>query len=200
MNQNTKNTEIQLAKDECCIIFDFGCYFPYKNVDVLKFDFSLGMKEFEDFKLNHRYSNKGYHTISKMYGKKTSKIGYPYIMKLTEQEPILLRVRVGTQDEYVTLIFALRTQMSAEKPICELALHYDFDKREFELISGTRNEDGSWVDCYWRNHAVENMRDFDTVLNAPRKADESVLIYDDFIIPLPLTREDYEAKLLLENL
>lgn len=22
-------TEVQLAEDECCIIFDFGCFFPY---------------------------------------------------------------------------------------------------------------------------------------------------------------------------
>lgn len=34
--------EIQLADDECCLVFDFGCYFPYSNTEDLIFDFSLG--------------------------------------------------------------------------------------------------------------------------------------------------------------
>ena len=35
--------EIQLADDECCIVFDFGCYFPYSNFEVLNFNFTLGV-------------------------------------------------------------------------------------------------------------------------------------------------------------
>lgn len=33
------NNEIKLKEDECCIVFDFGCYFPYEDADHLFFDF-----------------------------------------------------------------------------------------------------------------------------------------------------------------
>lgn len=29
------NNEIKLKEDECCIVFDFGCYFPYEDADHL---------------------------------------------------------------------------------------------------------------------------------------------------------------------
>lgn len=25
------NNEIKLKEDECCIVFDFGCYYPYED-------------------------------------------------------------------------------------------------------------------------------------------------------------------------
>ena len=37
MHGDLLKNEIQLAKDECCVIFDFGCYFPYKNTEDLTF-------------------------------------------------------------------------------------------------------------------------------------------------------------------
>lgn len=82
--ENLIKDEIQLAEDECCIVFDFGCYFPYSNPEVLVFDFSLGMETIKDYKLNKRYSNKCYQTISRKYGRKVSKVGYPYVMKINE--------------------------------------------------------------------------------------------------------------------
>ena len=117
MNIELIKNEIQLADDECCIVFDFGCYFPYANSEVLTFDFALGMEEFNDYKINHRYPNKQHQTISKKYGRKVSKLGYPYIMKLSEQHPMLLCLKVGIKEQYITMIFPLQTNMTKDKPI-----------------------------------------------------------------------------------
>lgn len=79
--------------------------FPYSNSNGLTFDFSLGMEEFKDYKINNRYSNKYYQTISRKYRRKVSKIGYPYVMKLNEQAPMLLTLKIGIEDKYITLVF-----------------------------------------------------------------------------------------------
>mgnify|MGYP000760879060 CR=1 FL=1 len=35
------NNEIKLKEDECCIVFDFGCYFPYEDADHLSLILNL---------------------------------------------------------------------------------------------------------------------------------------------------------------
>lgn len=74
--------ENELNQNKGCIIFDFGCYFPYSNVQDLIFDFHLGLESFSDKKMNHRYPNKSYQTISRKYGRKVSKLGYPYFFDI----------------------------------------------------------------------------------------------------------------------
>ena len=59
------NNEIKLKEDECCIVFDFGCYFPYEDADHLFFDFEFDGQIFNDKVINHRYPNKSYQTITK---------------------------------------------------------------------------------------------------------------------------------------
>lgn len=194
MNKELIEKELQLADDEGCIVFDFGCYFPYSNFEVLTFDFSLGMEKFDDYKINHRYPNKGYQTISKKYGRKVSKIGYPYVMKLNEQHPMLLSLKVGIKEDYITLTFPLKNKLTKDKPICGLTLHYNFDKNEFRFISYEKATNGGWWQHNWYSHKVEDDRmcDKDILLNAPhRVSDESyMLIYDDVIEPFPLSLSD----------
>lgn len=181
--------EIQLAGDECCIVFDFACYFPYINPEILTFDFSLGMEEFDDYKLNHRYPNHSYQTISKKYGRKISRLGYPYVMKLNEQGTMLLSVKVGLKGEYITMIFPIKTNMTKDKPVCGLSFRYNFDKSDFHFLSHEKCEDGGWYPYYWHNHEIEDSRKsgIDVTLNAPHIVDENsrVLIYDDIIEPCP---------------
>jgi hypothetical protein len=187
------NSEIELAEDEGCIIFDFGCYFPYSNPDILTFDFSLGMEKFDDYKINHRYPNKYYQTISKKYGRKVSKIGYPYIIKLNEQSNILLCLNVGIKSQYVTLIFPLVTRLTKDAPICSLSLHYNFDKNEFCFMSQENTNNGI-IRHSWRNYEEKNGKksDNDIFLNLPCRMDNdsSTLLYNDAIelSPCPLSQ------------
>lgn len=60
------NNEIKLKEDECCIVFDFGCYYPYEDADHLFFDFEFDGQIFNDKVINHRYPNKSYQTITKI--------------------------------------------------------------------------------------------------------------------------------------
>lgn len=180
--------EIQLKDDECCIVFDFGCYFPYSNFEVLNFSFSLGMESFDDVKVNHRYPNKSYQTISKKYGRKISKMGYPYVMKLNEQGPMLLCLKVGLCDKYMTLVFPVETNMTKEKPICGLSLHYMFDDSKFYFESHELAEDGiGWHphDWYSNNWDKPIHDDSGVLMTAPHRInDESfILLYADFITP-----------------
>lgn len=187
--------EISLAEDECCIVFDFGCYFPYSNFKDLAFDFSLGMENFSDYKLNHRYPNKCYQTISKRTGKKVSKIGYSYIMKLAEQEsPFLLCLKVGMKwEEPLTMIFPVFTSMTKEKPVCGLSFRFCYDDGKFSFATHKRTKNGI-ASQYWYNFKSDTkaeQRNAEAILlNSPSRVGESRLfIYGDIIKPfsVPLT-------------
>lgn len=203
--------EIQLLSNECCIVFDFGCYFPYSNFEVLTFDFSLGKKEFKDYKINHRYVNKGYQTISKQYGRKVSKIGYPYVMKLTEQSTMLLYLRVGIEKQYLTHVFQIRTSMTKEKPICGLSLRYLFDKNEFFFMSDEKAENVGWYQHVWRNHKTKDgiKGDNDIQLNVPywyqlvwqnHKTEDGVEGNNDIQLNVPSYVSDYSHLLFYDTI
>ena len=186
--------EIRLADDECCIVFDFGCYFPYSNFEILTFDFLLGEEKFDDYKINHRYPNSNYQTISKKYGRKVSKLGYPYIMKLDEQNPMLLSVKVGLKGQYVTLVFPIKTNMTKDKPVCGLTLRYNFDESRFFFSSNEKLEDSGWRTHRWYSHELEEENRCDTyvVLNPPSRVDDDsyMVVYDDVIEPIPVALLD----------
>lgn len=181
---------LNMQDDECCIIFDFGCYFPYANSEVLNFGFSLGEEQLEPVKINHRYPNKGYQTITRKYGKQLSKVGYPYIIKLDEQHPMLLCIKVGLKDQHVNIVLPVHTNMTKDKPFCILKLHYNFDKNRFEFISYDKC-DGGWTQYYWYSHDTDNACKNDIILNPPKRIDNILtVIYDDVITPYPLALND----------
>ena len=185
--------EIQLSEDECCIIFDFGCYFPYSNSNGLTFDFSLGMEEFKDYKINNRYRNKYYQTISRKYGHKVSKIGYPYVMKLNEQAPMLLNLKIGIKDKYVTLVFPINTKMTKDKPVCTLKFHYIFDKHKFYFISYEKEKDYCYNQHIWSSYKAEDKinKPNEIILNVSNIIDDSnTIVYEDIIEPYELALQD----------
>ncbi|WP_283697537.1 hypothetical protein [Clostridium perfringens] len=185
--------EIQLAEDECCIVFDFGCYFPYSNPNGLTFDFSLGMEKFKDYKINNRYPNKYYQTISKKYGRKVSKIGYPYVMKLNEQVPMVLNLNIGIKDKCVTLVFPIHTKMTKDKPICALKFHYMFDKHEFYFISYEKAKDFGYHQHLWSSYKAEDKinKPNEIILNVSNIINDShTLVYGEIIEPYELSLQD----------
>lgn len=181
--------ELQLAEDECCIIFDFGCYFPYANTKDLTFAFHLGEEELAPYKLNHRYPNRNYQTISKKCGRRVSKLGYPHIMKLDEQGPMILSIDIGIQDEYMTLVFPIDTHMTKECPVCVLTLRYNFTNRQFYFISKERTSPTSSVWHYWYGYTPkqELENEHAIILSPPSRIDDStILLYQDVIEPVPI--------------
>ena len=186
--------EIDLKEDECCIVFDLGCYFPYVEKKLLMFDFSLGEETFDDYKKNHRYPNKQYVTISKRYGKKVSKVGYPYILKLKEQHPMLLCVKVGLNDnnennQYISLVFPIETKMTKENPLCELSLHYNFTNAKISIYSEEEIETGCYCLHRWLSEESENPYESDIILQGHKIEDSRSMIFENIITPYPFSKE-----------
>lgn len=180
----------EIKNGKGCVIFDFGCFFPYKN--NLIFDFSLGLEKFSDKKLNHRYPNKAYHTISKKYGKKVSKIGYPYFFDFDETAPnfntwlLSLTVGMDSVENAVQLIFPLILNVTKEKPVCALSLRYNFIEQTFTFQTHKPSDDGiGWTSCYWTNDDKFKYDDNVVRFDIPEKIENSgTLIYSNAIVPV----------------
>ena len=140
-----------------CIVFDFGAILPYSNNIV--FNINLGVNELPDQKLNHRYPNKAYRTISRKYGRRVSKIGYPYFFPLDENNTWLLIVEFGVCEkdepepyETIKAVFPLKLAVTKNKPVCGLSLrlHLDIDKAVFNFESHYYHEEtGGWGSIYY---------------------------------------------------
>ena len=200
MIEDKLNREIALGEGEGCVIFDFGCYFPYSNgKEVLEFSFSFSecMKEekYKDCTLNHRYPNKNYYTISKKYGRKVSKLGYPCIIKLGEQKQYFLHLRIGTKEKHINLVFPVVTCLDKERPICSLSLRYDFENHCFSFTSIERAESEKIIVHNWYNFKPENViiGEHNKMLSSPKKDDnvDNVLYYEDKLIVYPTSFKNF---------
>lgn len=83
----------------------------------------------DDFKVNHRYPNRNTFTISKKYGRKVSKIGYPVIVDLDERQ-LLLKVVLTYHDNPVTMFFPVMINLTEDKPFATLLLKFDAGNAE----------------------------------------------------------------------
>lgn len=167
-----------------CVVFDFGIINYSKNLEKnLDFSFSLGMEEITDIKLNRRYPNKTYRTITRKYGRKLSKVGYPYMLKIEEpiNETWLLAVKFGEKetDNYLEMMFPLEVNLSKEKPFLRIQFLID---NEFNLwISSSRY---SKKDYKIENVALTNKLNKNScknLLGQPVKNGEHMLIYSDVL-------------------
>lgn len=162
-----------------CVVFDFGIINPLDNLD---FSFSLGMDEITDIKLNRRYPNKMYRTISRKYGRKLSKVGYPHMMKLDKpiDETWLLAVRVGEKgtDNYLEMIFPLEVHLSKEKPILNIQLLID---EEFNLWVSSSRYLGNNTEEHVELTSEPNKNNCKNILTTPTKSGEHTLIFGDVL-------------------
>lgn len=181
----------EIYKGKGCIIFDFGCYFPYSNQNVLTFDFELGEEKLEPYKHNHRYPNNRYVTISKKMGRKVSKLGYPFFVDLDEEQYILLKIKVGIRDETqnLILIFPMNVRLTKDKPVCSLTLHFNFDKMRFNFVSCYKCEDGGMRRTVWTNHE-EDDENVIVMDNPTLDEDSFTAIYHNVLSPYPQSLED----------
>lgn len=142
--------EEQLQQGKGCIVFDFGLFFPYRlnEGDKLIYKFQLGLEKLCDMKLNHRYPNKQYYTITKTYGRKLSKCGYPYFFDLKENKPFLALLTLTTgliingEETSFDMIFPLEVQLTAEHPVCGLSLRQEFAGSRIDFFSNKSDENG----------------------------------------------------------
>ncbi len=157
----------RLDGDTGCIIFDFSCYYPYQ--DGLIFDFQLGMDALSDKKLNHRYPNKHFHTISKKLGRKLSKIGYAHFVKLSDlidgEYVAILAIRFGAEAcngepaDVRELLFPLRCRLTKEKPVCGLSMRFNIESASLMFITHYKKNkaDIGFSNITWANQAyIEN--------------------------------------------
>lgn len=180
----------KIDEGKACIVFDFGCYFPYSNKEVLSFDFQLGNEKFDNIKLNKRYPNKDYVTISRKTGRRISKIGYPYFMEMSEFDNgsvnIILCINLGINQSQFTMIFPLVLLLTKENPVCALEFRINFDNMRFTLSSNMPADDGGWYKYRWTNSDSDVERfdeEYTALLATPDKTGERTLIYKDVIVP-----------------
>lgn len=144
--------------------------------------------------MNHRYPNHNYQTITRKYGRKLSKAGYPYVIKLADQQPMLLYIYIGIKEDYITLIFPLQTFLTKENPVCKLDMRYYFDDVRFYFKTYQKDKHGLLPICWYSNEEDrENGKwpeESKRTLQPPKKTDNNrMLIYGDIITPcsLPVT-------------
>lgn len=179
--------EIQLKENEGCIIFDLGCYFPYQNTEILTFEFLINSKPISDVKMNHRYPNHNYQTLSRTYGRKVSKIGYPHFISLDQQEPLNLTIKIGIKDKVITLNFPIETKLTKEQPVCVLSLHYNFDeyKIRFESLQYQKEEHCYYQYIWTNDEELQKGRPYTTLFTIPIKSatDSHALYFTEVLTP-----------------
>ena len=183
-----EEVQTELDNNMGCIIFDLSCYFPYVEQEKLTIDFGIGLEKCDDIKLNHRYPNKGYVTVSKKNGRKLSKMGYPYFCELGKPLAMLLKINIGFKDEEdkITYIFPIEVNLTKEKPVCYLTFRQSFKTSFMKLFTTYHCEGGGWRTITWTNDTEEeNFKGMTTIfLQSPNMIDEGVFVYQDVITPV----------------
>ena len=142
-----------------CIVFDSIVYLPFENICDSNFQFSFGIDgyPFMDCKLNHRYPNKEYYTISRKYGRRLSKIGYPYFLDLQDgKQKLLISIHYSLLDTLINIKFPIEINLTEMNPVCGLGIRYIHENGELILTSNERTDDGSWMTYRWRGIMNEN--------------------------------------------
>ena len=127
--------EIVYGEDECIFILDIAFYGVIGNVNYLptRLNFLVNDRQYNDFKVNHRYPNDSYLTITKTYGKYVSRLGYPVVLKVAEaKEPIKVTLQMYTtrnDEEFLELQVNLFLQMNCDMKhrIGDMTIKYFYD-------------------------------------------------------------------------
>ena len=167
-NEIFEEIKPQLENGKGCIIFDFGFYYPYKlreNENVI-FEFKLGETDMPAYKLNHRYNNKAYYTITRKKGRGLYKCGYPYFFDIEKEDPFLallcLKVGVARDDkeEAVNMIFPIKFEPTKERPVLGLSMNLNYDDGEIMFTSYEKLEKDQYGygGYYWSNRMTVKER------------------------------------------
>ena len=180
----------EIANGKGCIVFDFGCYFPYSNQDILIFNFKLGELNLQPYKHNHRYPNNSYVTISKKMGKKVSKLGYPVFVELDKEQCIMIEIELGIKDNTLHLIFPVNVNLTKDKPSCAITLHFNFKEMTFKFFSLCKCKDGGWQRRVWTSDKTNEGKNIFVMDSPTQPENSSTFIYHDILTPFPQALED----------
>lgn len=183
----------KLPEGKGCINFDFACLFPYDNQDVLTFELGLG-EEIGSQKHNHRYPNRNYVTISKKLGRKVSKIGFPFLVDLNDEQLMILWIKIGIEGKAVKLIFPVKIMLTKDEPVATLEGHFNFNKSRFTFTTYKPASDGRWQQIIWTND-TEYMDDPRVTImdKASTDKDNCIIVYHT---PITLASQPLENCLI----
>ena len=118
-----------------------------------------------------------------------SKLGYPYVMKLDEQDLMLLKIKVGLCENTNTLIFPIQTNMTQDRPTCVLSMYYIFDEMKVRFMSHEDSKDGGWHQHNWYNYMpAESIGENESLITGKMEGDR--IIYHDVIKPFPSSKDN----------
>lgn len=180
-----------------CLVLNSMVYFPFKNTPECNFQFSVDVNHhhFDDFKLNHRFPNKGYYTISKRYGRRLSKIGYPYFFDIKNgPQKFLISIHVSVFEDKMNIVFPVEINVTEDNPVCGLEVRFMFQKGEFILQTYARHDDGGWESFRWYGYMNQDEIDeLDNVkvMGSPGlNVETKTLFFDTVVKPVPQKLED----------
>ena len=185
----------EISKGKGCIVLDFACYFPYADQDFLIFKFKLGEEEVEPYKYNHRYPNRDYVTISKKMGRRVSRIGYPVFVDLNEEYFFILEIEVGIKDyKTVKLGFPVIVKLTEEKPVCNLGFRFNFDAAAFQFESYYEKDDDGIIghkSTIWTNKGDHNIENAIVVTPLIQDYSKNGVYVAEVLTPHPQTFEHF---------
>lgn len=183
----------EIVNGKGCIVFDFACYFPYVEQDLLIFNFKLGEEELEPYKHNHRYPNIDYVTISKKMGRRVSKLGYPIFVDLNKE--CFFMLEIGIKDyKTVNLDFPVSVKLTKEKPVCNLGFRFSFDEAIFEFKSYYEHKNDDLVGhryTIWTNNENHNIEGAITITPLIQVNPEAAVYIAQVLTPHPQTFENF---------
>ena len=187
--------ECEVNAGKGCIVIDIGCIYNSCDselrslciLDNMVLRLLVDGKELDDCKLNHRYPNGLYTTISKKTGRRVSKIGYPYFV---EPENFKKKMELQLDIEFVrgenkvldktTLILPIQLNLDADNPVCGLSLHYQFRKTDVVKIWSYQScEDGGWKPSIWTTEDASEENYLGVLMEG------EINRFDSIITPMP---------------
>lgn len=188
---------------KACIVFDSIVYFPVENIRGSNFQFSVGIDgyPFADCRLNHRYPNKEYYTISRKYGRRLSKIGYPYFLDLQDgKQKLLVSIHYSFLDASINIKFPIEINLTEKNPVCGLGIRYMPQDTELILATYEKEDDGGWMPRRWKgimNNSYEHKEDemvfgkYAKTMGSPSfDKDTKTWVFDEIVKPASQKLED----------
>ena len=141
--------EIQSEPNMGCLIMDLSAYFPFIDQEVCELEFRYWFENGEfvqpsDYRLNHRFNNISYRTLTKKYGRRVSRLGYPIFVSLknAKERTFFLELKFCLNHSWYKsefyMLLPMKLNMTEEKPVVFLEIRYLMDEMENE------EDDESW--------------------------------------------------------
>jgi len=186
---------------------DFSAYFPYENQDILELDASLSTHLMESGnvlnirdlgKLNHRYPNYGYVTLSQKFGRKICRCGSiiqrPHA-ELTNYKYLNLTYNVkGLNTVRSRMIVPININTSDEKPCAVIEARFmleDFNRPDLILTIYEKNSVTHSFTYGTDNgsHIAINVGERFTPLTI-KEGQLGFIVYQETVSPVPHKLED----------